>query len=123
MALVLAVYIGPTLAISSVVPAHQISAFDSLFTHFGIGFAVPLIAIALAVGVLAGMMSWLDGPSEGLLLIGRKQGFLPPYFQKVNRSPNGPWFSPSSPDQRLLRGSRTAVGPPCPAWPSTQPAI
>jgi glutamate:GABA antiporter len=92
MALVLAVFIGPTLAISWVIPANQIDfttgvmqAFDRLFTHFGVGFAVPLIAIALAVGALAGMISWLDGPSEGLLLIGRKQGFLPPYFQKVDR--------------------------------------
>jgi glutamate:GABA antiporter len=91
MALVLAVFIGPTLAISWVIPANQISftagvmqAFNSLFTHFGLGFAVPLIAIALAVGALAGMITWLDGPSDGLLLIGRKQGFLPPYFQKVN---------------------------------------
>jgi amino acid transporter len=31
------------------------------------------------------MMAWLDGPSEGLLRIGREQGFLPPFFQKVNR--------------------------------------
>jgi amino acid transporter len=92
MAVVLAVFIGPTLAISWVIPANQISfttgvmqAFKSLFDHFGVGFAVPLIAIALAVGALAGMISWLDGPSEGLLLIGRKQGFLPPYFQKVDR--------------------------------------
>ena len=46
---------------------------------------MPLIAIALAVGALAGMISWLDGPSEGLLLIGRRHGYLPPYFQKVNR--------------------------------------
>jgi amino acid transporter len=30
------------------------------------------------------MMSWLDGPSEGLLRIGREQGYLPPYFQRVN---------------------------------------
>jgi amino acid transporter len=59
-------------------------AFNSLFTHFGLGFAVPLIAIALALGALAGMITWLDGPSEGLLKIGRSQGFLPPYFQKVN---------------------------------------
>ena len=59
-------------------------AFNSFMTHFGIGFAVPLIAIALAVGALAGMMAWLDGPSEGLVRIGREQGYLPPYFQKVN---------------------------------------
>jgi len=31
------------------------------------------------------MITWLDGPSEGLLRIGREQGFLPLYFQKVNR--------------------------------------
>ena len=30
------------------------------------------------------MIAWLDGPSEGLLKIGREQGYLPPYFQKVN---------------------------------------
>jgi glutamate:GABA antiporter len=91
MALVLAVFIFPTLAISWVVPSHQISftvgvmqAFDSLLAHFGLKFAVPLIAVALAVGALAGMLSWLDGPSEGLLRIGREQGFLPPYFQRVN---------------------------------------
>jgi glutamate:GABA antiporter len=91
MALVLAVFIFPTLAISWVIPSHQISftagvmqAFNSLLAHFGLGFAVPLIAVALAVGALAGMLSWLDGPSEGLLRIGREQGFLPPYFQRVN---------------------------------------
>jgi glutamate:GABA antiporter len=44
-----------------------------------------VIAIALAAGALAGMLAWLDGPSEGLLRIGRQQGFLPPYFQRVNR--------------------------------------
>jgi glutamate:GABA antiporter len=59
-------------------------AFDRLLRHFGVGPGVPLIAIALAVGALAGMISWLDGPSEGLLRIGRDQGFLPPYFQQVN---------------------------------------
>jgi amino acid transporter len=89
--LVLAVFIGPTLAISWVIPSQQISftagvmqAFNSLLAHFRLGFTVPLIAIALAVGALAGMMAWLDGPSEGLLRIGREQGFLPPYFQQVN---------------------------------------
>jgi glutamate:GABA antiporter len=92
MALVLVVFIFPTLAISWVIPAHQISftagvmqAFNRLFASFGAGFAVPLVAIALAAAAFAGMLSWMDGPSEGLLLIGRERGFLPPYFQKVNR--------------------------------------
>jgi glutamate:GABA antiporter len=91
MALVLAIFILPTLAIAWVVPARKISftsgvmqAFNNLFAHFGVKFAVPLVAIALAIGALAGMMSWLCGPSEGLLRIGREQGFLPPHFQKVN---------------------------------------
>ena len=91
MAVVLAVFIGPTLAIAWVIPSQQIGltagvmqAFNSLLRHFGVAFAVPLIAIALAVGALAGMISWLDGPSEGLLEIGREQGYLPPFFQKVN---------------------------------------
>jgi len=91
MALVLAILIFPTLAISWVVPAHRISftagvmqAFDRLLTHFGVRFALPLIAIALAAGAIAGMLTWLDGPSEGLRRIGRERGFLPPYFQKVN---------------------------------------
>ena len=47
-------------------------------------FAVPLIAIALVVASLSGMMAWLAGPSKGLLKIGREQGYLPPYFQRVN---------------------------------------
>jgi len=92
LGLCLAVFIFPTLAISWVVPSHQISftagvmqAFSRLLTHFRLAFGVPVIAIALAAGALAGMLAWLDGPSEGLLKIGRQQGFLPPYFQRVNR--------------------------------------
>jgi amino acid transporter len=91
-AVVLAVFILPTLAISWVIPSAKISltagvmqAFDGLLSHFGLKFAVPIIAVALAAGALAGMMAWLDGPSEGLLKIGREQGYLPPYYQKVDR--------------------------------------
>jgi glutamate:GABA antiporter len=92
LGLCLAVFIFPTLAISWVVPSSQISftagvmqAFRRLLTHFGLSFGVPVVAIALAAGALAGMLAWLDGPSEGLLRIGRERGFLPPYFQRVNR--------------------------------------
>jgi amino acid transporter len=91
MALVLAVFVLPTLAIAWVIPAHQISltagvmqAFDSLLSNFDLSFAVPVVAVALVLGALAGMIAWLDGPSEGLRRIGREQGYLPPYFQRVN---------------------------------------
>jgi amino acid transporter len=89
--LVLAIFIFPTLAISWVVPTQTISltaglmqAFDSLLMERHLGFALPVIALALAIGALGGMIAWLDGPSEGLLKIGREQGYLPLYFQKVN---------------------------------------
>jgi glutamate:GABA antiporter len=92
LGLCLAVFIFPTLAISWIVPSHQISftagvmqAFNRLLTHFGLAFGVPVIAIALAAGALAGLLAWLDGPSVGLLRIGRHHGFLPPYFQRLNR--------------------------------------
>jgi amino acid transporter len=91
MVLVLAVFILPTLAIAWVIPGAHISltagvmqAFNGLLKHFGVSFLTPVIALALAAGALAGMMAWLDGPSEGLLRIGREQGYLPPFFQRVN---------------------------------------
>jgi amino acid transporter len=91
--LVLAVFILPTLAIAWAIPSSHISltagvmqAFNTLLKHFGASFLVPLIAVALAGGALAGMMAWLTGPSEGLLRIGREQGYLPPFLQKVNRA-------------------------------------
>jgi glutamate:GABA antiporter len=91
MALVLTIFIVPALVISWVVPSSQISltagvmqAFSTFFAHFGLAFLVPLTAIAMVVAMLSGMMAWLAGPSKGLLEIGQTQGYLPPYFQKVN---------------------------------------
>jgi amino acid transporter len=90
-ALVLAIFVLPTLAISWVIPAQSISltsgvmqAFDVLLRHVHLSFALPIVALALAVGALGGMIAWLDGPSEGLLKCGRENGYLPRYFQKVN---------------------------------------
>lgn len=89
--LVLLIFILPALAISWIVPAQQLSltagvmqAFSAFFGHFDVAFLVPVIAIALIVASLSGMLGWLAGPSKGLLLIGREQGYLPPYFQRLN---------------------------------------
>ena len=92
MGLVLMVFILPALAISWVIPSQQISltagvmqAFTAFFTQFGVQFMVPLIAVALVVSMVSGIMAWLTGPSKGLLLIGQQYGYLPPYFQKLNK--------------------------------------
>jgi hypothetical protein len=47
-------------------------------------FLTPVIGLMILCASLAGMLTWLAGPSKGLLLIGRREGYLPPYFQKVN---------------------------------------
>ena len=77
--LVLLVFIFPTLAIAGVM-----QAFRGLLGHFGLGLVQPIIAIGLVIASLSGLLVWLTGPSTGLLDIGRKRGYLPPYFQQLN---------------------------------------
>jgi amino acid transporter len=61
---VLAIFVFPTLAISWVVPTQTISltaglmqAFDSLLRDRHLGFALPVIALALVIGALGGMIA------------------------------------------------------------------
>jgi glutamate:GABA antiporter len=89
--LVLLIFILPSLAISWVVPAQTLSltagvmqAFSAFFGHFGLEFLVPLVAIALVCASGGGMLTWLAGPSKGLVLIAKKEGYMPPFFQKTN---------------------------------------
>ncbi|MEU4321690.1 APC family permease [Nocardia fluminea] len=92
MALVLVIFILPALAISWVVPSASLSltagvmqAFDAFFGHFGISFLTPIVGIALVAAALGGMLTWLAGPSKGLLLIGRSEGYLPPFLTRLNK--------------------------------------
>jgi amino acid transporter len=91
MGLVLLIFILPALAISWVVPAEQLSltagvmqAFNEFLSYFNISRLVPIVAIALVCASAGGMLTWLAGPSKGLLLIGRREGYLPPFFQRTN---------------------------------------
>jgi len=91
MGLVLAIFILPALAISWVVPAEDLTltaglmqAFEAFFAYFNLTFLTPIIGLMILCASLGGMLTWLAGPSKGLLLIGRKEGYLPPYFQKMN---------------------------------------
>ncbi|WP_406458236.1 APC family permease [Streptomyces sp. NBC_00876] len=93
MGLVLLIFILPALAISWVVPANQLSltagvmqAFDAFFAHFHVGWMTPIAAVMLVSASLAGMLTWLAGPSKGLLEISRAEGYLPPYLQRLNKN-------------------------------------
>jgi amino acid transporter len=90
--LVLLIFILPALAISWVVPANQISltagvmqAFDAVFGQFGADWLTPIAAVMLVVAALGGMLTWLAGPSKGLLLVSRENGYLPPWLQRLNK--------------------------------------
>jgi len=87
-----AIFVLPALAISFVVPRESLSltagvmqAFQQFFEFFGIGFLTPVFAIMLVCAMLGGMLGWLAGPSKGLLMVGRENGYLPPVLQKTNK--------------------------------------
>ncbi len=91
--LVLLIFILPALAISWVIPAEELSltagvmqAFDAFFAYFNLQKLVPIVAIALVCASAGGMLTWLSGPSKGLLLIARREGYLPPFFQHQNEN-------------------------------------
>lgn len=91
--LVLLIFILPALAISWVIPASELSltagvmqAFDAFFAYFNLQMLVPVVAIALVCASLGGMLTWLGGPSKGLLSIAKKEGYLPPFFQHQNEN-------------------------------------
>src|SRR5215217_4336607 len=93
MALVLLIFIPPALAISWIVPAEELSltagimqAFDAILANFSAQWLTPILGIMLVTASLAGMLTWLAGPSKGLLLISREEGYLPPFLQRLNKN-------------------------------------
>lgn len=93
MGLVLVILILPPLAISWIVPAQNVSltagimqAFALIFAHFGLDFLTPIVGLCIVIASLAGFMTWLSGPSKGLLLVAKEGGYLPPFFQRTNKA-------------------------------------
>src|SRR5690349_11215545 len=92
MGLVLVIFILPALAIAWIVPAEELSltagvmqAFDAVFAEFGTQWLTPIFGIMLVAASLGGMLTWLAGPSKGLLMILRQEGYLPLFLQMLNR--------------------------------------
>ena len=93
MGLVLPIFIPPALAISWFVPAEQLSltagimqAFDASSPTSASQWLTPILGIMLVTASLGGMLTWLAGPSKGLLLISRQEGYLPPFLQRLNKN-------------------------------------
>ena len=86
------IFVLGTYALGVIIPAKDINlvqsllvGFDNYFKAFHMNWFTPVIAIALAFGVLAGVLTWVAGPSKGILAVGQA-GYLPPFFQKTNKA-------------------------------------
>ena len=87
-----AIFVLGTFALGFIIPAKDINltqslliGFDNYFRHFHLSWAGPIMAAALMFGVLASVLTWVAGPSKGIFTVG-KAGYLPPFFQKTNKS-------------------------------------
>ncbi|GAB6937407.1 APC family permease [Isoptericola variabilis] len=90
--LVLVIFILPAVAISWVIPADQLSltagvmqAFDAFFANFGVSWLTPILGLMLIAASIGGMLTWLAGPSKGLLTVAREEGYMPPFLQQLNK--------------------------------------
>ena len=85
------IFVLGTFSLGIIIPKSDINltqsllvGFDRYFDFIRASWLSPIIAIALAFGVLAGVLTWVAGPSKGIFAVGRA-GYLPPFFQKTNK--------------------------------------
>ena len=90
-AITVLIFILGTFALGVIIPQKDINltqsllvGFDNYFAFIKASWLSPVIAVALAFGVLAGVLTWVAGPSKGIFAVGRA-GYLPPFFQKTNK--------------------------------------
>ncbi len=86
-----AIFVLGTFSLGVIIPAKDINltqsllvGFDRYFAYLHLSWASPIIAVALMFGVLAGVLTWVAGPSKGIFTVGRA-GYLPPFLQKSNK--------------------------------------
>ncbi|MBN1684408.1 MAG: amino acid permease [Gammaproteobacteria bacterium] len=79
------------LSIAIVVPSHKISlvagvmqAFEVFFEVYRMQWAMPILALLIAIGAIAMVSTWIVGPSKGLLA-SAKDGDIPKIFEKMNK--------------------------------------
>lgn len=91
-ALILGIFILPTLAIAIAVPHDKLGvtnginlAFQNFFEAWGLTWGTPVISALIALGALASVVTWIAGPSRGLLAAAQS-GLMPPLLQHRNRA-------------------------------------
>lgn len=87
-AITVLIFVLGTFALGIIIPQKDINltqsllvGFDNYFNFIKASWLSPIIAIALAFGVLAGVLTWVAGPSKGIFAVGRA-GYLPPFSKK-----------------------------------------
>ncbi|MBN2642053.1 MAG: amino acid permease [Victivallales bacterium] len=88
--IIVVLFLLGSLSVAAVIPASEISltaglmeAFRMLMEKFNLGFMVPILGLLTAFGAIGGVMSWISGPSRGLLSTAQ-EGELPPFLAKTN---------------------------------------
>ncbi|USG62487.1 APC family permease [Sneathiella marina] len=78
------------MAVSAILPAASIDqingamqAFSAFFSHFGLIWLTPVVAVLVALGAAGQVSTWIVGPVKGILAAGQA-GNLPVWAQKVN---------------------------------------
>jgi len=68
-----------------VLTAGLMQTYNVMFSWFGLGWMVPVIAILIAIGSIGKITTWVLGPVRGLGRAAR-EGLLPPILQKHNKA-------------------------------------
>lgn len=81
-----------SLALAIIIPYNQINvqdglmvAFSQLFSHYHLSWLTNIMGFLVAFGALAGVLSWISGPSRGLLWTAQ-EGRLPKFMSKTNKN-------------------------------------
>lgn len=89
--IILVTMVAGSIAIACVLPYDKINlvngtieTFSYFLAAYHLGWLLPIMTVLLVIGSLGGIISWVISPIRGLSQAAN-QGFLPPFFQKVNR--------------------------------------
>ncbi|MEQ4618874.1 MAG: amino acid permease [Corticimicrobacter sp.] len=92
IAVILVLFGAGSMALAAMVPNAEIDlnqglmqAYNVALTHFDMHWLLAPLGLFIAFGAFAGVMSWITGPSRGLLQTAQ-EGEIPPFLAKTNKN-------------------------------------